>query len=72
MCGFCEHVMIECVMEQCADVAMATLSDAQWEWQLQEKARMLEAIGKIVAMEIESAVIVEQLSRITLQVFRYH
>lgn len=64
-------MLSECIREECADVAMVMLGDAQREWQHQEELRILGAVGKIVGMEIESAVVMEQLLQVALEVLRY-
>lgn len=71
MCDFCERVMSEGVREECADVAMATLSNAQQEWQLRDKVRVLEEVGKVIAVEMEMSLVAEQVSQIGMQVLRY-
>ena len=71
MCGFCEHVMSACMREECVDVAMVTLADVHREWQRQETAKIFEEVGKVIAMEIENALIMEQVSQIGMQVLRY-
>ena len=63
--------MSECVREECARVAMATLADVHSEWQRQEQARILEEVGKVIAMEIEHGLIMERVSQISMQVLRY-
>ena len=71
MCDFCEGVLGDCVREECTDVATVTIANAQQEWQLQEKARILEEVKRVVAMEIESEVINEQVFEVGTQVMRY-
>lgn len=71
MCDFCEGVLGDCVREECTDVAMVTIANAQQEWQLQEKARILEEVRRVVAMEIEIEVVNEQTSQVGTQVMRY-
>lgn len=71
MCDFCEGVLGDCVREECIDVAMVTIANAQQEWQLQEKARILEEVRRVVAMEIEIEVVNEQASQVGTQVMRY-
>lgn len=71
MCDFCEGVLGDCVREECTDVAMVTIASAQQEWQLQEKARILEEVRRVVAMEIEIEVVNEQTSQVGTQVMRY-
>ena len=63
--------MSDCVREECALVAMATLANVHSEWQRQEQARILEEVGKVIAMEIEHGLIMEQVSQISMQVLRY-
>lgn len=71
MCDFCEGVMGDCVREECTDVATVTIANAQQEWQLQENARILEEVKRVVAMEIGSEVVNEQVSQVGAQVMRY-
>ena len=70
ICAFCEGVMSECVREECADIAMATLGSARRAWQIRETAVILEEVTKVVAMEMESGVIVEEVSEIVRQVLK--
>lgn len=63
--------MCDCVMEECTAVAMTTLSEAQLAWQIREKAIIMEEVGKVVAMEMESGIILEQVSQIVMEIFRY-
>ena len=71
LCDFCEGVTSECVREECADVAMETLKNAQLEWQIRENTCLLEEVGKVVAMEMENGMIMEQVRQVAVQVFRY-
>lgn len=57
--------------EECANVAMVTIANAQLEWQLQEKARILEEVRGVIAMEIEIGIVNEQVTQVVTQVMRY-
>ena len=63
--------MSDCVKEECASVAMVTLAEVHSEWQRQELVRALEEVGKVIAMEIENDLILEQVSQVGMQVLRY-
>ena len=67
---FCESVTSECVREECASVATATLNNAQLEWQIHENARILEEVTKVASMEMEIGIVIEQVSQVAMQVFR--
>ena len=56
--------------EECADVAMATLKNAQLEWWVGEEAQIVEEVGKVVSMEIEMGIVMELVSQVVMQIFR--
>ena len=66
MGAFCESVTSECVGEECTSVAMATLENAQREWQVQENAQLLEEVAMVISMEIEFSIIIEQVSQVIM------
>ena len=63
--------MSDCVREECANVAMVTLAEVHSEWQRQEHVKILEEVGKVIAMEIENGLILELVSQVGMQVLRY-
>ena len=70
MGAFCEGVTSECVREECITVAMATLKNARFQWQIQEKVRVLEEVTKVVSMEMAINIVTEQVSEVVQQLFR--
>ena len=71
VCAFCESVICDCVREECTSIAMTTLNEAQHAWQIQEMAILTEKVGKVVAMEMESGIILEQVSQVVMETVRY-
>jgi hypothetical protein len=65
--AFCESLTSECVGEECTSVAMATLENAQREWQVQENAQLLEEVAMVISMEIEFSIIIEQVSQVIIE-----
>ena len=66
MSAFCESLTSECVGEECTSVAMATLENAQREWQVRENAQLLDEVAKVISMEIEFGIIIEQVSQVIM------
>ena len=52
--------------EECTSVAMATLENAQREWQVRENAQLLDEVAKVISMEIEFGIIIEQVSQVIM------
>ncbi|CAI7993826.1 Germinal-center associated nuclear protein [Geodia barretti] len=65
--AFCESLTSECVGEECTSVAMATLENAQREWQVRENAQLLDEVAKVISMEIEFGIIIEQVSQVIIE-----
>ena len=68
--AFCESVTSECVREECTSVATTTLKNAQYDWQIRENALILEEVAKVVSMEMEIGIVIEQASQVVMQIFR--